>query len=63
MEHYEIRIVNDGKPLRVHSCVQLSDHAAVRRALTLIESTHGIEVWRAGRCVYVRPNDGSNGNI
>jgi len=55
MEQYEIHIVFDGKPVRIHACSQVSDHAAVRRAQALTENLQGFEVWRGGACVYARP--------
>lgn len=63
MDQYEIHIVHDGKPIRIHACSQVSDHAAVRRAQALSESSQGFEVWRGGACVYARPQGGPIANI
>ena len=54
MEQYEIR-VQSGKVSRIHSCLQLNDHAAVRRARAIAKGSEGVEIWRGETCVYVQP--------
>lgn len=53
MDAYEIRIVKKQKisPV-VYACSQASDHAAIRRAKSLIEDGDLVEVWRGLDCVY-----------
>ena len=53
MDAYEIRIVKKQKPSPViYACSQVSDHAAIRRARSLIEEGDLVEVWRGLDCVY-----------
>ena len=53
MEAYEIRILKKQNPVpRIHSSLQASDHAAIRRAKSLIEKGDGVEVWRGLDCVF-----------
>ena len=53
MDAYEIRIVKKQKPSPViYACSQASDHAAIRRAKSLIEEGDLVEVWRGLDCVY-----------
>jgi hypothetical protein len=63
MEQYEIRVLDERGTQRVHACAQISDHAAVRRALALTENRLSFEVWRSGLCVYVRPEGRRSGSI
>ncbi|MBS0281677.1 MAG: hypothetical protein JSR25_10990 [Proteobacteria bacterium] len=53
MDAYEIRIVKkqQNSPV-IHACSQASDHAAIRRAKSLIEDGDRVEVWRGPDCVY-----------
>ena len=55
MDTYEIRILKrrSRKPM-IHACIQASDHAAIRRAKSLIEEGDGVEVWRGLDCVFVQ---------
>ena len=53
MDAYEIRIVKKQQPSPViYACSQASDHAAIRRAKSLIEDGDQVEVWRGLDCVY-----------
>ena len=53
MDAYEIRIVKKQKVSPViYACSQTSDHAAIRRAKSLIEDGDQVEVWRGMDCVY-----------
>ena len=52
MDDYEIRIVKKGKFPFVYECTQLNDHAAIRRAQSLVEEGDLVEVWRGLDCVY-----------
>ena len=53
MHAYEIRIVKKQSQMPViYACDQASDHAAIRRAKSLIEDGDGVEVWRGLDCVY-----------
>jgi len=36
----------------IYACSQASDHAAIRRAKSLIEDGDQVEVWRGLDCVY-----------
>jgi hypothetical protein len=53
MKTYEIRVMTG---LRsgpdVYSGSHLNDHAAVRRAMTIVKPPQWIEVWCGARCVY-----------
>jgi hypothetical protein len=53
LDAYEIRIVKKQKisPV-IYACSQASDHAAIRRAKSLIEDGDLVEVWRGLDCVY-----------
>lgn len=53
MDAYEIRIVRklQVSPV-IYACSQASDHAAIRRAKSLIEDGDQVEVWRGLDCVY-----------
>lgn len=54
MNAYEIRIVKKQNRMPViYACAQASDHAAIRRAKSLIEDGDGVEVWRGLDCVFV----------
>lgn len=53
MDAYEIRIVKKQKVSTVtYACSQASDHAAIRRAKSLVEDGDQVEVWRGLDCVY-----------
>ena len=53
MDAYEIRIVKKQQVCPViYACSQASDHAAIRRAKSLIEDGDQVEVWRGLDCVY-----------
>ncbi len=55
MDAYEIRIMRkESRVPVVHACSQVNDHAAIRRAKSLIEEGDGVEVWRGLECVYVQ---------
>jgi hypothetical protein len=50
LDAYEIRIVKkEAKAPMIYACSLVSDHAAIRRAQSLIE-----DVWRGLDCVYSR---------
>lgn len=53
MDAYEIRIVKkQSRTPVIYACAQASDHAAIRRAKSLIEDGDGVEVWRGLDCVF-----------
>jgi len=53
LDAYEIRIVKkQRKSPVIYACSQASDHAAIRRARSLIEDGDLVEVWRGLDCVY-----------
>ena len=53
MDAYEIRIVKKQKKAPViYACSQMNDHAAIRRARSLVEEGDLVEVWRGLDCVY-----------
>jgi len=53
LDAYEIRIMKKQHLFPViYSCSQASDHAAIRRAKSLIEEGDGVEVWRGPDCVF-----------
>jgi hypothetical protein len=53
LDAYEIRIVKKQKRSPViYACSQMSDHAAIRRARSLVEEGDLVEVWRGPDCVY-----------
>jgi hypothetical protein len=53
LDAYEIRIVKKQKAAPViHACSQVNDHAAIRRARSLVEDGDLVEVWRGLDCVY-----------
>jgi hypothetical protein len=53
LDAYEIRIIKKQSRFPViYSCSQTSDHAAVRRAKSLLEEGDGVEVWRGLDCVF-----------
>ena len=54
MEQYEIRIVREGRAIRVYPSLQAGDYAAIRRGQTLAKKEEGFEVWRTGACVYTQ---------
>lgn len=54
MQQYEIHIGKNDRNRRIYPCLQLSDHAAIRRAQSLAKSSEQVEVWRAEVCVYAR---------
>ena len=55
MEQYEIRIVREGRAIRVYPSLQAGDYAAIRRGRALAKKPEGFEVWRADTCVYTQP--------
>jgi hypothetical protein len=56
LEAYEIRIVKKrSKAPVIYACQHVSDHAAIRRAQSLVEDGDLVEVWRGLDCVYMRP--------
>jgi hypothetical protein len=53
LDAYEIRILKKQNRFPViYSCSQASDHAAIRRAKSLIEQGDSVEVWRGLDCVF-----------
>ena len=53
MNAYEIRIMKkQSRTPVIHACSQTSDHAAIRRAKSLIEEGDDVEVWRGPECVF-----------
>jgi hypothetical protein len=53
LDAYEIRIVKKQKRLPViYACSHMNDHAAIRRARSLVEEGDLLEVWRGLDCVY-----------
>lgn len=55
LDAYEIRIVKkEGKAPVIYACSHVSDHAAIRRAQSLVEDGDLVEVWRGLDCVYAR---------
>jgi hypothetical protein len=55
LDAYEIRIVKrQAKGPVIYACSLVSDHAAIRRAQSLIEDGDLVEVWRGLDCVYSR---------
>jgi hypothetical protein len=54
MEQYEIRIVQQGRAVRVYPSLQAGDYAAIRRGQSLAKGQDGFEVWRADICVYAQ---------
>jgi hypothetical protein len=66
MQQYEIHIGKNGRDRRTYPCLQLNDHAAIRRAQSLAKNSETVEVWRSEVCVYARTaNAGGNayGNL
>ena len=63
MQQYEIHIGQDNLQHRTYPCLQLNDHAAVRRAQSLAKKSESVEVWRAEVCVYARRAEQSHGKI
>ena len=57
MEQYEIRIVREGRAVRVYPSLQAGDYAAIRRGQALANRQEGFEVWRADTCVYTQPGE------
>jgi hypothetical protein len=54
LDAYEIRIMKkQSRTPMIYACSQTSDHAAIRRAKSLIEDGDGVEVWRGPDCVFV----------
>lgn len=54
MDTYEIRIMKkQSQSPRIYASSHVNDHAAVRRAKSLIEEGDIVEVWRGLDCVYV----------
>jgi hypothetical protein len=47
MQEYEIHVGRDNAGRRTYPCLQLNDHAAVRRAQNLALASESLEVWRA----------------
>ena len=63
LDAYEIRIVKKhAKAPVIYACSLVSDHAAIRRAQSLIEDGDLVEVWRGLDCVYYRGTDGTMGS-
>ena len=55
LDAYEIRIVKKrAKAPVIYACSLMSDHAAIRRAQSLVEDGDLVEVWRGLDCVYSR---------
>ena len=55
LDAYEIRIVKKAsKAPVIYACSHVSDHAAIRRAQSLVEDGDLVEVWRGLDCVYSR---------
>jgi hypothetical protein len=54
MQQYEIHVGKDDRNRRIYPCLQLNDHAAIRRAQSLAKQFEEVEVWRAEVCVYAR---------
>jgi hypothetical protein len=54
MQQYEIHIVQDDRQRRTYPCLQVSDHAAIRRGQAIAKGSEGLEIWRAETCVYAR---------
>ena len=55
VDAYEIRIVKkQAKAPVIYACSHISDHAAIRRAQSLVEDGDVVEVWRGLECVYSR---------
>jgi hypothetical protein len=53
VDAYEIRIVKkQTKAPVIYACSHISDHAAIRRAQSLVEDGDMVEVWRGLECVY-----------
>jgi hypothetical protein len=53
MKNYEIRVISGHRPgPDIYSGSYLNDHAAVRRAMTLVKPSQWIEVWCGARCLY-----------
>ena len=64
MQQYEIHVVQDDKQRRTYPCLQVNDHAAIRRAQAIAKRSEGLEVWRAAECVYARPAEAAfHGNL
>lgn len=53
MDAYEIRIMKkqNSTPV-IYACSQVNDHAAIRRAKSMMEEGDLVEVWRGVDCVY-----------
>jgi len=62
MQQYEIHVVQDDRQRRTYLCLQVSDHAAIRRAQAIAKISEGLEVWREETCVYARPVE-LHGNV
>jgi len=61
VDAYEIRIVKrEGKAPVIYACSLVSDHAAIRRAQSLVEDGDLVEVWRGLDCVYSRGEAGTH---
>ena len=53
MKNYEIRVISGHRSgPDIYSGSHLNDHAAVRRAMSLVKAHQWIEVWCGARCVY-----------
>lgn len=60
LDAYEIRIVKkQAKGPVIYACSHVSDHAAIRRAQSLVEDGDLVEVWRGLDCVYSRGEAGT----
>lgn len=55
LDAYEIRIVRkESNAPVIYACSHVSDHAAIRRAQSLVGDGDMVEVWRGLDCVYSR---------
>ena len=66
MQQYEIHVGKNDSHRRTYPCLQLNDHAAIRRAQSLAQTSEAVEVWRAEVCVYARAANASgsvHGNV
>jgi len=60
LDTYEIRIVKKtARSPMIYACSLVSDHAAIRRAQSLIEDGDLVEVWRGLDCVYSQGERGA----
>lgn len=53
MKIYQIRVMTAKRSIPdVYSGSHLNDHAAVRRAMSMVQPSQWVEVWCGPRCVY-----------